>query len=349
VKKFYGFTVRGGYGVFGKAAVRYFHSLGHHVGVMNKNVFNDAEQKYLHDNAITMHNESEKNYFFNFHDYIIASPGVDISFDYPTYKHKWLTELDLFQQFFSSPIISITGSIGKTSTMHLVQSLLHANNKKIAFGGNIGIPTFDLIHLNQSVDYALLETSSFQLQYCTTFAPKLAIWTNLHPNHLDHHGTQTGYCMAKYMSMAHQSSFDFSLLPLSLRDKIPAPAKGHMRSYFTLEKPTETLYVQLTPNEQVYSLENKNIICYHNNNFTKIFTLDDALCSFSFIENILIVAAASDILKLDNNSLYALPTTTQLPEHRLEKVATINFIEFYNDSKSTTTISTLSAVEKLKK
>lgn len=337
-----------GYGIFGKAAARYFHALGYYVRVMDKRILSNEEKKELQKSSINFYSENEKNNFFNDSDYILASPGVDISFHYQTYKYKWLTELDVFQQFFSSPIIAITGSIGKTSTMHLMQSLLLANNKKIVFGGNIGTPTFDFIHLNQSVDYALLETSSFQLQYCTTFAPKLAIWTNFHPNHLDHHGTLENYRTAKYMSMTYQSSTDYSLLPLSLRDKIPAPAQGHMRSYCTLGKLTKTLCAQLTQHERVYALEKKNIVRYHNGNFTTIITLDDALCSFSFIENILIVTAASDILMLDKKSLYTLPTITQLPEHRLEKIATIHSIEFYNDSKSTTTISTLSALEKLK-
>jgi UDP-N-acetylmuramoylalanine--D-glutamate ligase len=337
-----------GYGLVGKAITDYFRAYNYYVNVMDQRPLSNEEKNDLKKNSINFYHEDEKNNFFNVSDYIISSPGVNISDHYQTYKHKWLTELDLFQRFFSAPIIAITGSIGKTSTMHLMQSLLSANNKRVAFGGNIGTPTFDLIALNNSVDYALLETSSFQLQYCTTFAPTLAIITNIHPNHLDHHKTYKEYCDAKYTLIKYQSSFDNSLVPLSMRDKIPTPADKHTHSYFTVQKPCNELLAQCAYNERIYFIENNNVMRYSDNSITTVIALDNALRSFSFIENILVACAASDILFFDSNALYLLPTLTQLPEHRLEKVATINTIEFYNDSKSTTTVSTLSALEKLK-
>src|SRR5437773_6469174 len=78
-----------------------------------------------------------------------------------------------------------------------------------------------------------------------------------------------------------------------------------------------------------------------------IITLTESLMTFSFVENILLVAAACDILGINQNIVLELPYITQLPEHRFEKIATINSVDFYNDSKSTTTASTLAAVEKL--
>jgi UDP-N-acetylmuramoylalanine--D-glutamate ligase len=334
-----------GYGIVGKAITKYFHNQEYYVSVMDKRQFTVDELSYFQQKKINYCSQEDKNRFFLSQDYLFSSPGINIANDYQTHRHKWLIELDIFQTLFNKPIIAVTGSIGKTSVTHMLASLLKHANITICVGGNIGTATFDLLSQKKFIDYALLEVSSFQLQYCQTFAPHLAIWTNLHPNHLDHHATELEYLLAKYNIMAHQNNAQHALVHLSLRNRIPY--SNNQRSYFSQEKPHTALLTTLSDNECIYYINNNTIIKQNRHHATHIITLTNALMTFSFIENILLISAACDILSINQNILLELPYITQLPEHRLEKVATINTVDFYNDSKSTTTASTLAAIKKL--
>jgi UDP-N-acetylmuramoylalanine--D-glutamate ligase len=337
-----------GYGIVGKAAAEFFYNQGYQINVMDKRKFSYEELENLRNKNGTIYNETDKNQFFISHDYLFSSPGVNIAFDYPTHKHKWLQELDLFAAVFGKPIIAVTGSIGKTSVTTMLADVLKLAHIPTCVGGNIGTATFDLLGQKDSIDCALLEVSSFQLEHCTTFAPQLAIWTNFYPNHLDHHATEQDYFLAKYAIMKQQTDNQQSLVHLSLRDRIPKNNTCHMRSYFSSTKPIPNTLEKFTKNERAYFVENNVVMRYSDNNCIPLITLNDELLTFSFLDNIVLLTAACDLLNLNPQILYQIPTTSQLPEHRLEKVATLNGIDFYNDSKSTTTASTLAAVEKLK-
>ena len=78
-----------------------------------------------------------------------------------------------------------------------------------------------------------------------------------------------------------------------------------------------------------------------------IMALTPSLLSLSFIDNILLLTAACDLLNINTQALQTVAATITLPEHRVEKIGNINNIDFYNDSKATTTASTLAAVKKL--
>ncbi|HLW73051.1 MAG TPA: UDP-N-acetylmuramoyl-L-alanine--D-glutamate ligase [Candidatus Babeliales bacterium] len=337
-----------GFGIVGKAAVNYLHEQDYQLGVMDKRVPTEKEWNYLKTKNITWHDESEQKTFFSSYDFIISSPGIYISpLCYATHLNKWIHELDLFYALFHKPIIAITGSIGKTSTTHILAQLFKELSMSVAVGGNIGIPTFDLINQQNSVDYALLEVSSFQLNYCKSFAPTLAIWTNFHPNHLDHHNTEKEYFLAKEKIVTQQTKNQLSLVHFALRNTMLSPIDGHKRSYFIATVPDDNALNRLNNNEQIYYIQDNMVIRYTDNLHTPIITLTPELRSLSFIENILIVAATCDLMQLNTTALQTVAHTVQLPEHRVEKVGTINNVDFYNDSKATTTASTLAAVEKL--
>jgi UDP-N-acetylmuramoylalanine--D-glutamate ligase len=338
-----------GFGVVGKAAVNYFHAQSHQLAIMDKRTPTDNELDHLKEKNITWYTEAEQETFFNSCDIIIPSPGINISQTcYATHKDKWIHELDFFYETFHKPIIAITGSIGKTSTTHIFGEIFKELSIPVVVGGNIGIPTFDLIDQQDSVDYAILEVSSFQLNYCTTFAPQLAIWTNFHPNHLDHHADEHEYFSAKENIVAHQTQNQMSLVHFALREKMQTPINGHKRSYFIKDCPNAHELTSCANNEQIYYITNNTVMRYAQGTHAPIIELTPALIDLTFIDNILLLAAACDILNLDITALDRVAHTVQLPEHRVEKIGTLNNIDFYNDSKATTTASTLAAVEKLR-
>lgn len=336
-----------GYGVVGKALARYFYAQGYSVNIMDNRQLSSDEQLSLSSTKSTLFSETDKNNFFIIHDYIFSSPGINIVNDYATHKHKWLHELDIFSLLFNKPIIAITGSIGKTSTTHMLADLLSLAKIKTCVGGNIGTATFDLLSHKDTVDWALLEVSSFQLQHCQTFAPDLAIWTNFFPNHLDHHATDKEYLLAKYMIMAHQKPHQNALIHFNLRNQLPLSTHA-MRSYFSAQEPSKNQLNELSSTEKIYFIKNNTIVRFFQKKIVSLIELNKDLLGFSFLENILILAATCDILSINPQLVYSIPHVTQLPEHRLEKILTFNDIDFYNDSKSTTTASTLAAVKKLK-
>src|SRR5579862_6229455 len=279
-----------GFGVVGKSAVEYFYNQGYQLGIMDKRNPNEKEQDFLKQKNITWYNEKEQELFFNSYDIIIPSPGINISqVCYATHIHKWIHELDFFYETFKKPIIAITGSIGKTSTTHILGHIFKALSIPVAIGGNIGIPTFDLINQQNNVDYAIVEVSSFQLNYCKTFAPQLAMWTNFHPNHLDHHANEQEYFSAKENIVAHQTKNQLSLVHFTLRNKMRI-VDGHKRSYFTVTCPDVNELSSFTDNEQVYYIHNNTIMRYAHGIHTPIMELTTALNDLTFIDNILLLA-----------------------------------------------------------
>ena len=336
-----------GYGIVGKSAVRYFLQQGYTVGLMEKKPLTADDRDYLDTHNVSVYNETEKNLFFNFHDFLFSSPGINIASYYPTRKHKWITELDVYYNSTQKPIIAITGSVGKTSCTRMLASLFESSDIPLSVGGNIGIAMLDLLPYDADRTVTLLEVSSFQLEYCQSFAPYLAIITNFHPNHLDHHETEENYLLAKCAIFKHQKENSHSLVPLTLKPVIPAAKTNHKRSYFHANKPSAEQLANVQINEQLYYCQDNAVYCY-NGLITRPILIIDANNTTSFIENIVIMAAACDILNLNNAGLNARELKSKLPEHRLEHIGCHNQVNFYNDSKATTTASTLAAVKQLK-
>jgi UDP-N-acetylmuramoylalanine--D-glutamate ligase len=341
-----------GFGKMGKSAVQYLHTQGYDVSIMDARIPTPEDLDYLREKNITWYdqnNQNEQNSFFNFSDYIIPSAGIYISPScYATHIQKWLPELDFFYQHFHKPIIAITGSIGKTSITHILSKLFQELSVPVAVGGNIGIPTFDLIAQQNNVDYAVLEVSSFQLMHCEKFAPTVAVWTNFYPNHLDYHASENEYFLAKYNIFKYQSDGAFSFVPLALREKIPAPLSPHTHAYFVSHKPSSLVCNQLQTNDILYYAHNNIIWRYAQSTHTHILSLTSELYNLSFLENIILIAGVCDIMKKNVQALQIIAATIELPAHRLEKIGSVGNVTFYNDSKSTTIASTLAAVEKLK-
>jgi UDP-N-acetylmuramoylalanine--D-glutamate ligase len=213
-----------GYGRVGKSAAQLCAKLGAAILIYdaNKNTLN----KCVYPCAQSIDELLEKC------DYVIASPGINITPYKKQFSAKWLNELDLFQSLFHKKIIAITGSIGKTSVTHMLTQTLQAAGWHVQAAGNIGTPMLTMIEKQSELDAIILEVSSFQLEHAQSFAPDLAIWTNLHPNHLDRHTTMQNYCDAKYQILAHQSDYQSALASIQLKHEIESRNPDVTVSYF---------------------------------------------------------------------------------------------------------------------
>ena len=330
-----------GFGLTGQSALRcikkYYPSCT--IGIYEKRELNADERALIEHHGAIPYAPDALEFFLADHDYIIPSPGIDVR-PYTKYAHKWLCELDLFATYWKKPIIAITGSVGKTTVTHLLSSIIQSQGVKIATGGNIGICSLDLLEQQENADMVLLEVSSFQLEHVKNFAPTLGIWTNLYRNHLDRHGTVQEYAAAKAKILAGSQA----LLPWNLRDQ--AHYKMGVQHYLSKNKLPDHELQTLSSSARLYFIENSVIKCFHNEKLCDLFSLSEC-ASISFIDNVLTLVAALHLLDIPLSTVASILAHEKLPEHRLEKIAVINSVTYYNDSKATIPASTLAALDKL--
>ena len=167
-------------------------------------------------------------------DFVIPSPGVPLrsilqtmglSEDYPLEGGQGpviLAETELAFRYLaqSGPaekIIAVTGTSGKTTTVHLIADMLEAGGRSVALAGNVGTPLsqylLDRASGKERVDCIVVEISSFQLQTCLLFRPDVAVLMNITPNHLDYHRDMDEYVAAKLRLFACQRECDRAIVP----------------------------------------------------------------------------------------------------------------------------------------
>ncbi len=246
---------------------------------------------------------------------IIPSPGINIEPYKEKYPTLFMSELDIFGACIQTPIIAITGSVGKTTTTHLLEQILNKLGKRTKAVGNIGTPMLSVIHDQQLYDYFIVEVSSFQLEHIQSFAPTIATILNIAPNHLDRHITMENYLRAKGQLLAHQTDAQYAILPMTFTDE-----------FWPFVQQQKVHWVGSDAYD--YIME----------------ALSDVTCK----ENLIIILAILEQLGFEPEALITFVKELSRPAHRMEFVRTFNGIDFYNDSKATVQESTLQALEQCK-
>jgi len=350
-----------GYGITGKSVLRHLYAQNWPhpptLSVYEKNPITAEDRNYLKNLSVKIYEPDQLTLFLEKNEKIVPSPGIDLR-PFAAYQDKWLAELDLFQQAWEGrPVTAITGSVGKTTVTHLFSEILKSMGFTVATGGNIGTGCLDLIPQKEQSITAMLEVSSFQLEHSKKFSPTLAIWTNLYPNHLDRHGTIEEYVKAKANILRYQKEKGIALIPWQLRSEITSLIPDRPFNYFCKSPLSSEELTKLVPAERVFCLYQNWIMVYEKNKKTQLLLSLKYVPPISYLENIAMVLISLHLLQVSLPQLKSildhLPPIIkaleqqEIPEHRLEEVATINNIVFYNDSKATIPASTLAALEKL--
>lgn len=148
-------------------------------------------------------------------DLIIRTPGMKpylLPFEDARAMGKTVTsEMELFFDLCPAPIYAVTGSDGKTTTTTIIAGLLEASGKTVHLGGNIGRPLLPIIEEIKDTHTVVTELSSFQLTMMVQ-SPKVAVVTNIAPNHLDWHTDMQEYIEAKKNLVVHQGPTDRAVL-----------------------------------------------------------------------------------------------------------------------------------------
>ena len=279
---------------------------------------------------------------FRRQDLIVVSPGVPL--DTPelvqtrNFGRPIIGELELAARFLRGKVLAITGSNGKTTTTTLVGEILEEAGFNTLVGGNIGVPVVALIDESTPGTWSILEVSSFQLESTEQFHPQIAVILNITPDHLDRHGAFENYARAKERIFAAQTPDDF--LVLNADNARAAQAAAHARSriyWFSLDRTVpQGAWVEAghvvyrsakdATTERIIPLTGIPLKGEHN------------------VENVLASVCAARLAGAPADAIRRAIEKFKAVEHRLEYVATVNGVEFFNDSKATNVDATAKAI-----
>ncbi len=279
---------------------------------------------------------------FRRQDLIVVSPGVPL--DTPElvqvkgFGTPIIGEMELAARFLKGKMLAITGSNGKTTTTALVGEILVMGGLPALVGGNIGVPVIELVEKSNDSTWSVVEVSSFQLESTIEFHPKIAVILNITPDHLDRHGTFENYARAKERIFAAMDEHDCVVLNADNSPTVDAAARTSAKVFwFSLEHPVD----------QGAWLEEGSLVFRgaKDAEIEKVMPLKRIPLKGSHnVENVLAAVVASRLAGLPAETIRRAVEGFQAVEHRLEYVATVNGVEFYNDSKATNVDATAKAI-----
>jgi len=295
----------------------------------------------LLDEGITVETGGHGERTFQNQDLIVVSPGVPIDAEPITQARALgrpvIGEIELASQFLQGVIVAITGSNGKTTTTTLVGEVLSKGGLKTLVGGNIGTPAISLVAQATPDTITVLEVSSFQLETIGSFRPKVAVLLNVTPDHLDRHRTFQAYVDAKARVFENQSAEGFAVL--NADDPTCVELAGRTRAQvFWFGRKREV--------ESGAFVRDGQVIFRRNGSEQEVMPISEIpLKGLHNLENVLAAVCAGALMGCDAEKIRGVIREFKAVEHRLEYVATVRGVEYYNDSKATNVDATIKAVE----
>ncbi|HXV37930.1 MAG TPA: UDP-N-acetylmuramoyl-L-alanine--D-glutamate ligase [Myxococcota bacterium] len=257
-------------------------------------------------------------------DLVVPSPGIAPE-RYRTRARRVWGDIEIAARALSAPIIAVTGTNGKSTTVRLIEAMLVAAGVRARAAGNVGTPALELV--GEPLDFAVLEVSSFQLESVEAFRPSIAVILNITPDHLDRHHGFDAYVAAKGRLLANQRETDTAVLHLDDPNVAALAARTRARVFpFRTSGPVEPgayldagaviLAERGAPRLRI-PLDAMRLAGAHNR------------------ENALAALAAVHVAGVDAmRAASALASFEALP-HRSELVAEIRGVRYVNDSKAT--------------
>jgi len=271
---------------------------------------------------------------------VVPSPGVsadsELLIKARELKITVWSEIELAYRFLHGRLIGITGSNGKTTTTSLVDHILRHAGLSSALAGNIGTPLIATIGQSDESTITVAELSSFQLELTETFRPNISVLLNLTPDHLDRHKTFSAYAAAKARIFENQTEEDAAIVNL---DDAATRAVAPSRS--------QTFWFSRKVNvEQGAFVKNGKLIFRWNDKEEEILHCDEIpLPGAHNLENVLAATIAARLAGALPEQIAEAIRSFPGVEHRIEFVAEIHGVRYYNDSKATNVDATLKALE----
>jgi len=277
---------------------------------------------------------------FSAQDLIVPSPGVPsnhpvLAAARAAHVPVW-SEIELAWRFLRGRVIGVTGSNGKTTTTSLIGHILAAAGKPVMVAGNIGTPL--IAHVDESSDKTITvaELSSFQLELIEAFRPDISVLLNLTPDHLDRHASFEDYARAKARIFENQTEHDLAVINA---DDPPSTQHGPSRAQiFWFSRAKRVTSGACLQGEQI-------IFRHQGEDIPLLRRADIGLRGEHNLENVLAAASAAFLAGVPAADFAGAVRGFPGVEHRLEFVAEISGVSFFNDSKATNVDATIKALE----
>ena len=295
----------------------------------------------LLDHGIAVETGGHGERTFRGQDLIVVSPGVPVDAP-PLVQARGagepvIGEIELAAQHLPGPIIAITGSNGKTTTTTLTGEILTAGGLPTLVGGNIGTPAISLVADAKSETVIVLEVSSFQLETIQMFRPRVAVVLNVTPDHLDRHRTFQAYVDAKARVFENQQASDFAVL------------NEDDSTCLTLGERTRAQVFWFSRKKEVKQgawVRDGKILFRDGSGQREIMLVSEIpLKGAHNVENVLAAVCAGALMGCKPELIRKAVRDFKAVEHRLEYVATVKGVEYYDDSKATNVDATIKALE----
>lgn len=256
------------------------------------------------------------------YDLAVISPGIDPSWPLPmAFAASGVTvigEIEFAWRLQDKPVVAITGTNGKSTTTELVARLLTAGGFRTLPAGNHGRAFSDVLWAGDEIDVHTLEVSSFQLETIESFRPRVGLWMNFAPDHLDRHPSLEAYFQAKARLFENQGEGDTAVI--KLEDRRPDTPAGRTVTFSAHSEGADYGYKDgwiTHRGEQVLDFSATRLRGRHN------------------AENLMAALAAGRALGVEWEVMEAAARDYRAPRHRCELVAVVEGREFINDSKAT--------------
>jgi UDP-N-acetylmuramoylalanine--D-glutamate ligase len=282
-------------------------------------------------------------------DEVIKSPGIpdnnELIVKLRSKNIPVISEIEFAGRYTSAKKICITGSNGKTTTTLLTYHILKNAGYNVGLAGNVG-KSFAMQVAKENFDYYVLELSSFQLDGMYNFVADVAVLLNITPDHLDRYDYKfENYAASKFRIIQNQSNKNILVYcadDLTIRNYIQSHTLQAQLVPFSIKQPIDGSGASLN--------ENQITLNYKPTQQPLIMTIEQlALQGKHNVYNSMAAGLVSQIVNVRNESVRESLQDFHGVEHRLEFVASINGIEFINDSKATNINSTWYALESMQK
>lgn len=288
-----------------------------------------------------LENEIKENFIKNI-DFAVKSPGILPTNKVLTllkkYNKQVFSEVEVALSFSKTKnTVMITGTNGKSTTTYLIylifNEFLKKKNKKAILCGNIGYPISQNVLKANKDDWLIIEISSYQIEDSRFIKPKIAIITNITPDHIEHHKTMKNYIRAKFKIFSFMDAD--STLIINGDDKILKKIKSNRFKILRFS----------TKNQDADAYYKKGRIIIKPNITIKPATIP----GIHNIENQMAAILAAKTALISKNTIQKIISSFKGLEHRIEFVRDIKGVSYYNDSKATNVDSTIISLKSLGK
>jgi UDP-N-acetylmuramoylalanine--D-glutamate ligase len=322
---------------------------GFDVFVSDKSIIKEIyKQQLVNENILFEEGVHSEEKILNAYE-VIKSPGIPDSVELVkklrAQNTPVISEIEFAGRYTSAKKICITGSNGKTTTTLLTYHILKKAGYNVGLGGNVG-KSFAMQVAKENYDYYVLELSSFQLDGMYNFTADIAVLLNITPDHLDRYEYKfDNYVASKFRIIQNQTSqhvFIYCADDSAINNYMQQHKIAAQQIPFSIKKPIDGPGAFLT--------ENQITLNYKPNQEPLTMTIEQlALQGKHNVYNSMAASLASRIVDVRKEIIRESLQDFQNVEHRLEFVASINGIEFINDSKATNVNSTWFALESMEK